>query len=152
MATSMTNSMPDSNSLYAIAYISTASASLNEADLDEILCSSRQFNQTWNITGVLFYHEGVFFQYIEGPAYQIKRLIKRIARSRKHNNLTVLKEDQVAEHLFANWTMAFNQNPIALIGEKQQGLDVLNNPFVILMQDFWSRNNRRYDALLGEQI
>ena len=150
MATFMSYDLSVSSELYAIAYISTAKTAISQTELNEILHNSRQLNQAKKITGVLFYNEGVFFQYIEGPVQTIQALIKRIERSTKHTNLIVLKEQAIETRLFDDWSMAYNQNPIALISQNQRGLEYLANPFVRLMQDFWSRNNGRFDLTLSE--
>ncbi len=150
MANPMSNDLSVSSELYAIAYISTAKSALSQTELDEILHNSRQFNPKKHITGVLFYHEGVFFQYLEGPEQAIKMLISRIATSTKHKNLIVLKEQAIDGRLFDDWSMAYNQNPIAILSHNQDGLEYLVNPFVRLMQDFWSRNHGRFDLTLSE--
>lgn len=51
---------------YAISYVSTAKKSLSETEIRQILNDSENNNNKQNITGLLLYSEGNFFQIIEG--------------------------------------------------------------------------------------
>jgi len=51
---------------YAISYVSTATKDLKQNEIEKILYSSEKQNNIDNITGLLLFSEGNFFQVIEG--------------------------------------------------------------------------------------
>jgi len=51
---------------YAIVYVSTASNELKDEEIQNILSSSNTWNNKNDITGLLLFSEGNFFQIIEG--------------------------------------------------------------------------------------
>ncbi|WP_231896427.1 BLUF domain-containing protein [Gramella sp. MAR_2010_147] len=62
---------------YAISYVSTAIRNLNDQEIKNILASSEKSNNENNITGLLLFSEGNFFQIIEGRKEDINELYKK---------------------------------------------------------------------------
>ena len=54
------------SNLQCIIYLSTATKSMTDVEIEDLLVSARKFNATQNVTGILFYLDGNFVQYIEG--------------------------------------------------------------------------------------
>ncbi|HZJ37436.1 MAG TPA: BLUF domain-containing protein [Gillisia sp.] len=51
---------------YAISYVSTVAPNLSEQEIKEVLNFSQNLNIEHNITGILLFSEGNFFQVLEG--------------------------------------------------------------------------------------
>lgn len=60
------------------------------------------------ITGYLHFEDGMFFQYIEGPAAAVARLWASIQRDTRHRDVTVLSQGAVGTRRFARWAMGYN--------------------------------------------
>ena len=91
-----------------LAYISKANAGITKADIDSILSTAIPFNKEHNITGTLLYNGGLFLQLLEGDELSINFLLeKRIKKSKKHNNISILFQIETNERLFPDWNMSF---------------------------------------------
>lgn len=60
-----------------ISYVSTANRLLTNADINELLDFVKVKNNSLNITGILMYSDGNFFQILEGEKTIIKELFKK---------------------------------------------------------------------------
>ncbi|MDX1545108.1 MAG: BLUF domain-containing protein [Christiangramia sp.] len=72
---------------YAISYVSTASKLLTRTQVEELLRKSEESNNRENITGLLLYSDGNFFQVIEGEEAKIKKLYNTIKKDERHSNI-----------------------------------------------------------------
>jgi len=72
-----------------------------------LLRDARQKNAKNNITGMLLYAEGSFFQVLEGEAEKVKLLFEKIDQDERHQNLTIIVEEPIAERSFSDWTMGY---------------------------------------------
>ena len=89
-----------------ITYVSRLAKRLSDEQLRHIGDVSARNNLRDNITGVLIYVSGLFFQIIEGEAHAIDRLYARIRRDPRHGDLVCLKaETNRRDRLFPNWSM-----------------------------------------------
>jgi hypothetical protein len=67
---------------------------LSESDIQKALDYSENWNNSHNITGILLYSQGNFFQVLEGEELLLKDLFKRIkADQRHHNIITIFQKD-----------------------------------------------------------
>ena len=55
-----------------LIYISTASKTLNDRQVSEMLARSRGNNSRTGVTGLLVYHRGRFLQALEGPVAAVR--------------------------------------------------------------------------------
>lgn len=142
-----------SDSLRAIAYLSTAHAAFSAHELEELLASARAFNELAGITGALLVHDVTFFQYIEGPALGIQEVYSRISRSTRHGGIVQLFDEQVAEREFQEWYMGFAEAPPSLLLRLEQArwTEAMDQKTATptsasgreLLREFW-RSARRY--------
>lgn len=95
--------------MHAIAYVSTASWDLTEADLEFIVAESRGLNTMSDVTGVLLYCDGNFMQYIEGPKAAVVETYGRIRASQRHRQVNEMLNQPIAEREFGEWTMGFSR-------------------------------------------
>lgn len=110
-----------------LTYISQISRELSVQEIQNISEVSIRNNQRDDITGVLLYLNGIFFQIIEGKEDKIESLYKKILVDDRHNNILCLKaEYDVTERMFPNWAM----KTINL----EQNLELLVQPIKSLLQ------------------
>lgn len=92
--------------LFNMVYCSRAAANVDAAIVDQIIATSRRNNRIWDITGMLVFGEGIFFQWLEGPRANIKGLMKRLHGDDRHGQIIVLSEiEESSERLFPEWDM-----------------------------------------------
>jgi hypothetical protein len=101
--------------MIGIAYTSRATRSLGSSDLDDLLLGARTSNALAQLTGVLVYGDGVFFQYLEGRDFDVLRTYEHIKRSSLHTEVVELERREIAERLFRNWFMGFREAPASRI-------------------------------------
>lgn len=150
----MSDSKPEMR-LQAIAYVSSAVERLAPAQLDDILEASWQRNHAAGVTGVLLYHDGSFFQYLEGPPEGLARVYARTRGSQLHHGLVELLDQPVTGRLFPDWLMGFCEAPRSVLQElthaswvdsvqELQARDDRSDG-VSLLLDFWNRSSRQPD-------
>lgn len=93
-------------SLYAIAYVSWASADLAPVELDLLLADATAFNRVAGVTGVLMFDGSRFLQYLEGPRDGVASVHGRVLNARRHERIQQLAAGQVETRWFPRWTMA----------------------------------------------
>lgn len=72
---------------YAIVYVSNASEDLEKNQINEILNNSKKWNNDNDITGLLLFSGGNFFQIIEGEKKTIIELFQNIQSDNRHHNI-----------------------------------------------------------------
>ena len=96
------------NSLECFLYHSQLAPGADATCIAGIVKAARTFNRSVGITGMLVFDGERFFQYIEGPAEQLKLLVESISKDERHVNFTpMFSQTSVSERRFANWSMAY---------------------------------------------
>lgn len=93
--------------MLSIAYVSAAVEIIADEDVAAILRQARVNNQRDGLTGALLYHGGRFIQIIEGPEEPLLARYAAIAADPRHRVIQVVRQQQIAERQFPEWTMAF---------------------------------------------
>jgi hypothetical protein len=88
-------------------YSSRATAPICDADIEALLQTSRRNNLARDITGMLLFIEGSFFQVLEGEEAEVSRVFDTIARDARHDRVTQIISEPIAERSFADWSMGF---------------------------------------------
>ena len=92
--------------LYHFVYCSRAADGVDDAEVGRIVESAQRANLARGITGILVYGSGVFFQWIEGPATEIQKLIARLHGDSRHYDIVSLSQsEEERERLYPNWEM-----------------------------------------------
>ncbi len=91
--------------LKQILYRSLAIGLVNDRMLLEIQASASRFNEACGISGLLYYHSGVFLQFLEGPAVSIERVMERIAADQRHYDIRQIHAQESTHRLVATWRM-----------------------------------------------
>lgn len=92
--------------MFCLGYISFANGVVRRADLTALARQSARDNEGLGVTGVLFYDNGLFMQFLEGEEQVVRDLLAKIARDRRHSRLTVVVESPVPARHFPGWHMA----------------------------------------------
>lgn len=85
---------------YAISYVSSAKNNISEKEVEEILDSAEEYNNTGDITGLLLFSEGNFFQVIEGEEKKVRELFENIKNDERHTNIIKLFEKPIHKPAF----------------------------------------------------
>jgi hypothetical protein len=92
--------------LYTFVYCSRAADSVDDAEVNRIVELAQRDNLTCGITGVLVFGSGVFFQWIEGPAAEVRKLIASLHSDPRHYDIVSLDQsEEKRERLYPNWQM-----------------------------------------------
>ncbi|MDH5699677.1 MAG: BLUF domain-containing protein [Nitrospirota bacterium] len=92
-----------------ISYISKATKSMSQDDLEEILRTSRENNARLGITGMLLYGNNTFVQILEGEEKAVNELVEKIKRDSRHADFHVLKNKTIDRREYADWSMDFKR-------------------------------------------
>jgi hypothetical protein len=133
--------------LRALVYVSSAMQRLSESDLEYLLRGARRFNASASLSGVLLYHDGSFFQYLEGDPRGVRQAYARIRASPLHEGIIELLHGTVPRRHFDDWHMGFSRaNASMLLALSQArwqqvpiGSPADDNAGVHLLRDFWQR-------------
>lgn len=88
-----------------IAYTSKATINFSKRDLLDLLHDSRAYNTLDNISGVLIHKEGYFLQIIEGEKENVKDLLDRLAKDKRHKDFKIIDNRLTNNRMFSNWAM-----------------------------------------------
>ena len=92
-----------------VTYLSRASAPLSADDLLQLLQQCHQNNTAKGLTGMLLFGNDTFLQSIEGDKSVVEPLIERIAQDPRHQNVKILRRDEISERQFSDWSMGFER-------------------------------------------
>ena len=92
--------------LYSFVYCSRAAEGVDDVEFGRIVESAKRHNLARGITGMLVFGSGVFFQWIEGPAAEIQKLIASLHSDSRHYDIVSLSHsEEERERLYPNWEM-----------------------------------------------
>lgn len=97
--------MTENASLAHCIYASTAETPLSGEALNSLLKTAREKNAAQDITGILLYDEGAFFQVLEGPADGVAALFRKITLDRRHHKIVKLISEPIEYRSFEGWSM-----------------------------------------------
>ena len=92
--------------LDTFVYCSRAAEGVDDSEVDRIIERSQRHNAKHNITGVLVFGSGVFFQWIEGPPAKVETLIASLHGDPRHFDIVPLdRSAEKRERLYPGWEM-----------------------------------------------
>lgn len=92
--------------LATFVYCSRAAESVDDIEVVRIIEWSQRRNVARDITGVLVFGSGVFFQWIEGPPAKVESLIGSLNDDPRHYDIVQLDRSiEKRERLYPNWEM-----------------------------------------------
>ena len=93
--------------LYRVVYVSSAQRYTASEDLNAILDVSRQNNASRDITGLLLFHDGSYFQVLEGPRGAVEERLRVIGADKRHTGMITVLSEPVTMRGFPEWSMGF---------------------------------------------
>jgi Sensors of blue-light using FAD len=96
--------------LTSLAYRSRARKPQDQSSLDRLVEGSQIRNREHSITGQLTYQDQRFFQWIEGPGDEVKKLWESIKQDERHSDIEVLGNQQIPARFFGDWNMKLEIN------------------------------------------
>lgn len=92
--------------LETFVYCSRASEGVGDVEVDRLVKFSQRRNAARDITGVLVFGSGVFFQWIEGPPAEVQNLIASLHGDPQHHDIVELDRSvDERERLYPGWEM-----------------------------------------------
>lgn len=92
--------------LYHFVYCSRAADSVDELEVRRLVESAQRHNLERGITGMMAFGSGIFFQWIEGPAAQVQKLIASLHGDSRHYDIVSLEQsEEKRARLYPNWGM-----------------------------------------------
>ena len=95
----------DAPALCSVVYRSRAVSALSDYDLYSLVQAAQTRNARDSITGLMLYDEGRFYQWLEGPAENVARLMQSIAADQRHTDIEILSDKPAAVRQFGDWKM-----------------------------------------------
>ncbi len=108
-----------------LTYASTAIMDFSPENLLALLKTCRVNNATKNITGILLYSHGTFFQVLEGDKSAVDATFETIKNDNRHKDVTLIEKLPITERVFPYWSMGFEK----LEAKELSGLEGFNNFF-----------------------
>lgn len=98
---------PATTDLYQFVYLSqiTSTGLSDTGTLNDIAEVSIKSNKADNITGILCYGHGYFFQYIEGAEQALTNLKNHLLMDDRHKDLKILEFSVLAKRRFTGWSL-----------------------------------------------
>ena len=93
--------------MYQLAYSSACTSKMTSDMLNDIFCTSQENNQRDGISGVLMYHDRIFFQVIEGPEGAVTSLYRRLQADPRHTSLALIWDGNIDKRSFGDWAMGY---------------------------------------------
>lgn len=104
----MTSDLDDLQGLGFVLYRSTARAGLDGSAMQDILRTARHRNQTLGLTGCLHHEDGLFFQWLEGPADGLRKVVASLMDDDRHRDFEILDQGALDHRRFQDWRMRFS--------------------------------------------
>ena len=90
-----------------VIYASKALKYFSKNDIVELLSRARKNNSSQQITGMLLYDHGSFFQVIEGEETVIQALFDKISQDKRHGQITTIISEPIRKRQFGEWSMGY---------------------------------------------
>jgi Sensors of blue-light using FAD len=119
------------NPLIHSIYSSAATATFEEHEIPALLEQIRKANEAHDVTGMLLYIEGSFFQVLEGEPAVVDPLIRKIQGDTRHERFTLIIREPIPERNFGGWTMGFEAIGLSEAGELLGENDFFESAFCV---------------------
>jgi hypothetical protein len=131
--------------LVSVVYRSRAVTALSDYELYELIQAAQARNAREAITGLMLYDDGRFYQWLEGPAPNVTRLMNTIATDNRHTEIEILSDKPTTTRQFGDWKMR-------LATRGARSIHSLHNvvvPTVLELDDIRSHPAHATDVLAG---
>jgi hypothetical protein len=91
--------------IHQLLYISSATRPMLRLDIETILFTSCRNNMRNDLTGMLIASQTRFMQILEGNEAKVRETYDRICLDNRHQASVILRETDIEERQFAEWSM-----------------------------------------------
>jgi hypothetical protein len=102
---SITDSQP--NLLHCVYCSASTKKTFSSAELESLLEDCRLNNSNADVTGILLYQNGSFFQVLEGEQATVEALFQKISLDKRHHQTKKIIFEPIRTRSFGAWTMGF---------------------------------------------
>ncbi|MEM9402042.1 MAG: BLUF domain-containing protein [Pseudomonadota bacterium] len=99
--------------VFRLTYSSRACNPVSRPAAVQLASDAASNNLGNQVSGVLFSENGVFLQWLEGPADRVCGLMQRIAADSRHTDVSILNAGWVADRRYSDWPMQLAELPIS---------------------------------------
>ena len=92
---------------HIISYVSTARKGLLDSDIEDLMNYIKLRNDFLDITGILIYSEGNFFQILEGQKDVISLVFEKIKRDTRHYNIIKMLDKEINRKTFSEFNFSY---------------------------------------------
>lgn len=93
--------------MYRIMYMSSATRTISDEELEELLRKAKIKNKQEDLTGLLIVKGRTFLQCLEGEKEKVLKVYNRILEDERHENVIELIEEDTETRLFPTWKMGY---------------------------------------------
>jgi hypothetical protein len=95
------------NLVHCVYCSASTKITLSSTELESLLEECRHSNSKADITGILLYQNGSFFQVLEGEHAAVGALFNKISLDKRHHRTKKIIFESIPTRSFAAWTMGF---------------------------------------------
>jgi Sensors of blue-light using FAD len=95
------------NLVHCVYCSASTKTPLSSTELESLLEECRRSNSKADITGILLYQNGSFFQVLEGEPSTVEALFDKISLDKRHYQTKKIIFEPITTRSFAAWTMGF---------------------------------------------
>ncbi len=104
-ADAMEAGIAEAPALSKLVYRSRAVHPLSSLELYRLSLAAQSRNRTESITGLMLYDNDSIFQWLEGPAEGLQRIMQSIRNDPRHTDIEVLDSQSAEIRMFTDWSM-----------------------------------------------
>ncbi len=93
--------------MHRVIYRSRATRYFSVQGVEALSATCRRKNAALELTGILVFHEGRFFQVLEGEDQALLNVMQSITKDTRHMQLELLEHGPVERRAFQTWRMGY---------------------------------------------
>ncbi len=93
--------------VHRVIYTSRATRYFSAQGIEGLSVTCRRNNTAMELTGILVFHEGRFFQVLEGEEEPLLKVIRAITKDPRHAELRLITHGAFEKRAFSGWRMGF---------------------------------------------
>lgn len=105
------------NLVQCIYCSASSQIAFSNAEFEKYLEKFRKNNAIAEITGILLYTDGSYFQILEGNKDVVEKLFETISKDQRHKKITKIIIEPIEVRSFADWTMGHPKLTIKELAE-----------------------------------
>ena len=141
--------------IYVSKVIARQNGAMIPTGLSQIVRSAQKSNVASNITGVLSYRSGHYFQVLEGEDDEVDSLFAKIKSDQRHEQVEIILDTTIYKRNFPQWGMKLlesvnkDRHFLELVSEQSEELATLNSEQRAMLALFYKISDRRHGTSIG---